>query len=130
MRTRSLKLRLGLVALLIAIGLAIYWILPRTGDSDARPLAARIDIQNVGVALRMYRSDVGNYPSTLVELFTNRSGATDWNGPYIAIFTSGGAPSDMHPDPWGNEYIYAIQGTNFVLRSLGPDEVTSDDDIE
>ena len=130
MKTRSFKPQVGLAALLIAIGIWSYLAIPRTGDSDARPAGARADIQNTGVALRMYHADVGNYPSTLTELFTNRSGASNWKGPYIEIRTTGAPPSTMQLDPWGNEYIYALQGTNFVLRSLGPDGVKSDDDIE
>lgn len=32
-------------------------------------------------------------------------------------------------DPWGNPWVYEVDGTDFSIHSLGPDGVPSDDDV-
>ncbi len=72
--------------------------------------------------LEGYRYDCGEYPDTsngLMALIFKYDNAK-WNGPYVNFLKS---------DPWRRPYFYRLQGTGFVLKSLGPDGVESADDI-
>ena len=106
----------------VIIGILVGVAIPRLGGRvrQAEIARARADIQSIGLALRMYELDIGEYPSTLEALVSN-PGARNWNGPYI----EGGLPAD----PWGNKYVYTRTDTSYRLRSLGPDGVESDADI-
>lgn len=83
------------------------------------------EINNLGLVLRLYEVDNGNYPERLDDLITNRTSASTWRGPYL----TNGIPQDS----WGNSFIYAAQPANsptqFFLISPGPDrkQGTKDD---
>lgn len=65
-------------------------------------------------ALDTYRLDVGRYPEKLEEL--RKSDNPRWNGPYL--------PKDIPLDPWGNPYVYALDGEGdvpYTVRSYGAD---------
>ncbi len=77
---------------------------------------ARIKLMNVAGQIEMYRLEVGKYPSSLQDLVKAPGGAEGkWNGPYVK-------EPDLK-DQWGNDYKYAIPGTNkpFDLTSMGAD---------
>lgn len=69
-----------------------------------------------------YKWDCGEYPAesnglnALIFKYDNPK----WNGPYVSFLRS---------DPWRRPYLYRLDGTGFVLKSLGPDGVESADDI-
>jgi len=65
-------------------------------------------------ALQFFHDDCGRYPSVKegLEALIDNPGIAGWNGPYIKL---------LRPDPWGNRYIYALEGTNAVVLSAGPD---------
>jgi general secretion pathway protein G len=89
------------------------------GSSKSK--TAKLQIQQFGESLELYKLEVGQYPNGqegLAALMQAPSGATGWNGPYIK-------GANMLPkDPWGNEYHYASPGQHnkdFDISSLGAD---------
>jgi general secretion pathway protein G len=80
---------------------------------------ARLQIEEFGAALDLYRLEVGHYPSSsegLEALVEQPSGATNWNGPYLK-------KKQIPKDPWGHEYEYVAPGEHgaYDLVSLGAD---------
>ena len=120
-----------LVVIIIAALAAM--IMPRLAgrSEEAKMARAQAEISsNIGLALKLYELDNGNYPTTeqgLNALQTKPSTAPDpqnWKGPYL----------EKKPiDPWGKPYQYKSPGvhsyTGFDLYSIGKDgsEGTEDD---
>lgn len=106
----------------VIIGILVGVAIPRLGGRvrQAEISRAKADIQSIGLALRMFELDNGEYPASLQALISN-PGVRNWNGPYL----ESGVPTD----PWGREYHYARTQTSYTLRSLGPDGVESESDI-
>lgn len=105
---------LGLLA--GAVGTQVFG---RVGES--RVQTARIQIEQFGVQLDLYRLDNGSYPTTDQGLAALREPPSSppvpraWKGPY--------AKKDIPADPWGNPYVYrspAKQG-EYEIISLGAD---------
>ncbi len=85
----------------------------------AKADAAKIEINQIGQTLDLYKLEIGRYPTTqegLQALITAPSGATNWNGPY---WKNGTIPKD----PWGNEYKYTSPGAKgpYDIMSYGSD---------
>jgi len=72
------------------------------------------DFQSLEKALKLYRLDLGRYPSELNALWEAPGGSRKWGGPYV---------EDPPPlDPWGNAYQYSYRGgSDFELVSYGAD---------
>jgi general secretion pathway protein G len=87
---------------------------------EAKRKAAKIEINQIGNTLDLFKLEVGRYPTTsegLQALITAPSGATNWNGPYWKNAT-------LPKDPWGNEYKYSSPSTHggaYDIISLGAD---------
>jgi len=86
---------------------------------EAKRKAAKIEINQIGNTLDLFKLEVGRYPTTsegLQALITAPSGATNWNGPYWKKAT-------VPKDPWGNEYKYVSpsQTAPYEIVSLGAD---------
>lgn len=114
-----------LMVVIVIIGILAGLIVPRImGRTDeARQAKARLQIESIGTALKLYRLDNGNYPTTeqglqaLVEAPSVGQLAKKWReGGYLE---SGKIPKD----PWDSEFIYISPGTHgeFDLSSLGAD---------
>ena len=85
----------------------------------AKQKAAKIEIEQIGQTLDMFKLEVGRYPTTqegLQALLTAPTGVTNWNGPYWK-------KSTLPKDPWTNEYKYASPGQHgaYDLWSYGAD---------
>jgi general secretion pathway protein G len=85
----------------------------------AKADAAKIEINQIGQTLDLYKLEIGRYPTTqegLQALITAPSGVSNWNGPY---WKNGTIPKD----PWGNEYKYTSPGAKgpFDILSYGAD---------
>lgn len=80
-------------------------------------------LKRIAALLSTYRSDLGEYPSSLTELVTNSTNHKLWKGPYIENET-------FLKDPWGFSYQYHYPGRhkhyglyNYDLFSYGPDGI-------
>ena len=116
-----------ILLVVVIIGILAAVAIPRLGGrvKQAQIAAAQADVNNIGMALRLYEVDNGAYPGSLAGLVTTPGAAPNWRGPYLEK----GVPKD----PWGNDYIYAFPGSrnanSYDLHSMGPDGAESGDDI-
>lgn len=125
MRKRRILGRKGfslieLLVVMIILGLLAAFVGPRMfGKVDkAKQQAAQSQIEGFGAALKLFRLDVGRYPTAeegLEALRTNVGNIPRWNGPY--------AEKDIPEDPWNNAYVYKCPGEHneYDLISLGAD---------
>jgi general secretion pathway protein G len=120
-----------LVVIIIAALAAM--IMPRLAgrSEEAKVARAQAEISsNIGLGLKLYELDNGNYPTTeqglnaLQAKPSTEPAPQNWKGPYL----------EKKPiDPWGRPYQYKCPGvhsqTGFDLYSLGKDgsEGTEDD---
>ncbi len=121
-RRRGLTL-VEMIVVLAIIALVAVMIVPNViGRPDqARVTVAKTDLKTIAAALRMYRLDNGDYPSTdqglgaLVERPTTQPQPANWN-------SEGYLPEEPR-DPWGREYVYRSPGRSggFDLMSYGKD---------
>ena len=115
-----------ILLVVVIIGILAAVAIPRLGGrvKQAQIAAAQADVNNIGMALRLYEVDNGAYPSSLQGLVASPGAAPNWRGPYLEK----GVPKD----PWGNDYVYAFPGSrnpnSYDLHSMGPDGAESGDE--
>lgn len=113
-----------MIVVLAIIAVVAALIVPNViGRPDqARVTVAGTDLKTISAALKMYRLDNGDFPSTeqgLAALSVKPTGA-----PVPANWAAGGYLDQVPADPWGRPYAYrspADEGAGFVLSSLGKD---------
>jgi general secretion pathway protein G len=114
-----------LMVVIVILGILAGLIVPRImgRPEEARQAKARIQIESIETALKLYKLDNGNYPTTeqgleaLVEAPEVGELAKRWReGGYLE---KGKVPKD----PWDNEYVYLSPGTNgdYDIMSYGAD---------
>jgi len=114
-----------LMVVIIILGVLAGLIIPRVmgRPDEARQAKAKMQIESLESALKLYKLDNGPYPTTeqglkaLVEAPTAGNLPRNWRtGGYLE---KGKVPKD----PWNNEYIYVSPGSHgdFDLSSLGTD---------
>lgn len=79
-------------------------------------------------ALEIYRIHMGAYPPSLDALIDPPTTGNDteprWRGPYVET-------DEAFYDPWERRILYRLEEDGTVtLKSLGPDGVESDDDLD
>lgn len=85
----------------------------------AKTDAARIEIDNLGATLDIFRLDIGRYPTQeegLDVLAKKTDSISGWSGPYVKR-------KDMLLDPWDRPYRYKIPGEHgeYDLSTYGAD---------
>jgi general secretion pathway protein G len=114
-----------LMVVIVILGILAGLIIPRImgRPDEARQTKARIMIEGIETALKLYRLDNGFYPTTeqglkaLVEASTIQPVPRNWReGGYLE---KGKVPKD----PWGNDFVYLNPGTQgeMDLISYGAD---------
>jgi general secretion pathway protein G len=114
-----------LMVVIVILGILAGLIVPRimSRPEEARQSKARIQIESLETALKLYKLDSGSYPTTeqglqaLVEPPTIGNLPRKWReGGYLE---KGQVPKD----PWGNDYVYLSPGTHgdYDLFSFGSD---------
>lgn len=123
-RNRGFTL-IELMVVIVILGILAGLIVPRImgRPEEARRVKARVQIESIETALKLYKLDNGIYPSTeqgleaLVEPPSVGKLPRKWrDGGYLE---KGRVPQD----PWGNDYVYLSPGLHgdFDLMSYGPD---------
>ncbi|MBM9536056.1 type II secretion system major pseudopilin GspG [Desulfobulbus alkaliphilus] len=113
-----------LMVVMVILGILAGLIVPRIMDrpEEARRTKAAIQIQSIEQALKLYKLDNGQYPTTeqglraLVEPPTVGALPRNWRpGGYLE---RGRVPKD----PWDNDFVYISPGLHgdFDLISYGP----------
>ncbi len=114
-----------LMVVIIILGILAGLIIPRImgRPEQARRMKARVQIESIETALKLYKLDNGYYPTTeqglqaLVEAPSVGQLPRAWRqGGYLE---KGKVPKD----PWGNEYVYLCPGIHgdYNLISYGAD---------
>lgn len=114
-----------LMVVLVILGILAGLIIPKVmgRPDDARRQKTRMQMESIETALKLYKLDTGNYPTTeqglqaLVEPPKTGTLAGNWKeGGYLE---KGKVPKDA----WGREYIYVSPGSNgdYDLSSTGAD---------
>ncbi len=123
-----IELMVVIVILGILAGLIVPKIIGR--PDEAKQLKAKMQIESLETALKLYRLDTGMYPDTeqglvaLVALPDTGNVPKKWRkGGYL---DKGKLPKD----PWGNEFIYLSPGANgdYDIISYGADGVSGGED--
>ena len=116
-----------LMVVIVILGILAGLIIPRImgRPEEARRMKARVQIESIETALKLYKLDTGSYPSTeqglqaLVEPPEVGKLAKNWReGGYLE---KGKVPKD----PWDNEFYYlgpdVTGGGDFEIISYGKD---------
>lgn len=115
------------MVVIVILGILAGLILPKImgRPEEAKQLKAKIQIQSLETALKLYKLDNGIYPATeqglpaLVEIPQTGAIPKKWRqGGYLE---KGKVPKD----PWGNDFIYISPGIHgdYDLLSYGADGV-------
>lgn len=115
-----------LLVVMVILSILVAVVAPKIMEKpqQARRIKAKLDIQNLEAALKLFKLDNGFYPSTeqglkaLVEKPT--TGRIPKNWPEGGYLEKGKVPLD----PWGNPYIYicpGIHNKDFDIISYGAD---------
>mgnify|MGYP002351514249 FL=1 len=105
---------LGMIA-----GIAGPQVMNYLGESKSK--AAKLQIEEFGNTLDLFKIDVGRYPDSqeglqaLVQAPTGQGGDR-WHGPYLK-------KKAVPKDPWGNDYLYVFPGKHgpYDIVALGAD---------
>ena len=105
---------LEIMVVLVIIGVLAALVAPRFLEraDEAKVEASKVQMQNIGQALKLYRLQHGKYPSS---------------GEGLQVLASGSGGKrylDSIPkDPWGNDYVYLSPGVHgdFDMLSYGVD---------
>jgi general secretion pathway protein G len=118
-----IELLVVLAILALLAGIVGPQVMKSLGVSKTK--CARVQIEDFGAALDLYRLDVGRYPKSdegLEALVKKSDNSSKWNGPYLK-------KSEIVKDPWGYDYIYRAPGENgpYDIYSLGGDNTEGGD---
>jgi general secretion pathway protein G len=113
------------MVVIVILGILAGLIIPRImgRPEEARRMKARVQIESIETALKLYKLDNGSYPSTeqglqaLVELPEIGQLASNWReGGYLE---KGKVPRD----PWGYDFVYLSPGVHgdYDLMSYAAD---------
>jgi general secretion pathway protein G len=115
-----------LMVVIIILGVLAGLVLPRFmgRTEEAKRTKAKLQIENLESALKLYKLDNGNYPNTqqgleaLVKIPTVGTVPKSWReGGYLE-------KAQIPSDPWGRPYVYmspGVKNKDFDLKSLGAD---------
>jgi general secretion pathway protein G len=112
-----LELLVVLVILALLAGLVGPRVMKHIGESKSK--TARLQIEEFGTALDVYRLETGRYPTTeegLHALVEKPATAEKWAGPYLRKRV-------LPKDPWDRAYHYRSPGQNgdYDLYTFGAD---------
>ncbi|MFO7929982.1 MAG: type II secretion system major pseudopilin GspG [Desulfosalsimonas sp.] len=129
-KKRFLKSRPGftlieLMVVIVILSILAVYMMPRImgRPEQARRMKAKVDIQSLETALKLYKLDNGRYPTTeqgleaLVRKPDSGPDPRDWReGGYVE-------KGRISKDPWGNEYEYISPGNHgdYDIISYGAD---------
>jgi general secretion pathway protein G len=121
-----------LMVVIVILGILAGLIVPRimSRPEEAKRIKAKMQIQSLETALKLYKLDNGFYPDTEQGLaalvVTPEYGRIPQNWRSGGYLEKGRVPKD----PWGNDFIYLSPGANseFDIISYGADGVAGGED--
>jgi general secretion pathway protein G len=115
-----------IMVVIVILGILAGLVLPRFmgRTEEAKKIKAKLQIENLEAALKLYKLDNGMYPTTEqgLEALVQKpaTGAVTGNWREGGYLEKGKVPQD----PWGRPYVYVspgIKNKDFDLKSLGGD---------
>jgi general secretion pathway protein G len=115
-----------LMVVIVILGILAGLVLPRFmgRTEEAKKTKAKLQIENLEAALKLYKLDNGMYPGTEqgLDSLVQRpaAGAVPKNWREGGYLEKGKIPMD----PWGRPYVYispGVKNKDFDLKSLGAD---------
>ncbi len=109
-----------IMVVVFILGLLVTLVAPKIiGRTDeARVTKAKADIKAIEESMNMFKLDNGFYPSSAEGI-----GALVQAPPRAKRFNPDGYLPKIPQDPWGNEYVFASDGRNILIASMGADGV-------
>ena len=105
-----------LLVLVILVVIAGFGIQAFTGTRErTRIQQAKITLGMLSTALKQYQMEVNTLPSALEALHVMPSDITDPNNWVKKL------DKPVPKDPWEHPYDYKVNGSEFELKSMGPD---------
>ncbi|GAB6888208.1 type II secretion system major pseudopilin GspG [Desulfothermus okinawensis JCM 13304] len=112
-----------IMIVIVILGILAGLIVPRIMNEPdkARVVKAKLQIQNLSMALKKFKMDNGFYPST--EQGLDALVKKPVIGRIPKNYPERGYLSKIPKDPWGNDYIYICPGehADFEIISYGAD---------
>ena len=110
-----------MIVVLAIIALIAGLIVPNVigRPDEARVTVAAADLRTISAALKMYRLDNGDYPTTQQGLAALAEKPT--TPPLPRTWPEEGYLAEVPRDPWDRPYVYRRTGGGFELMSLGKD---------
>ena len=119
-----------IMVVIVILGILAGLIIPRImgRPEQAKQLKARMQIESISTALKLYKLDNGGYPTTEQGLEALVEAST--LDPEPRNFKEGGYLEELPLDPWGRPYLYLSPGENgeVDLYSLGADGLSGGED--
>ncbi len=123
-----------LMVVIVILGILVSFIAPRLmgRPDEAKQVKARIQMESLETAIKLYKLDSGIYPTTeqglqaLVEQPQTGTLPKKWRkGGYLE---KGKVPKD----PWGNEFVYLSPGAHgdYDIISYGADGVPGGEEFD
>jgi len=123
-----------LMVVIVILGILVSFIAPRLmgRPDEAKQVKARIQMESLETAIKLYKLDSGIYPTTeqglqaLVEQPQTGTLPKKWRkGGYLE---KGKVPKD----PWGNEFVYLSPGAqgDYDIISYGADGVPGGEEFD
>ena len=123
-----------LLVVILILGLLAGIVGPRLfGHADeAKQTKARVQIENLSSALKMYKIDNGRFPTS--EQGLEALVIQPQSGDVPKKWKKGGylAKKQIPKDPWGNDYVFLSPGVHddFDITSYGADGVPGGEDFD
>lgn len=117
-----LEVMLVLVIIAAIAGIAVV----NLGGFQERAMVnkTKAEIKVLQNALESYKLELLSYPQQLDALYEKPSGLSNESDWFQVL------KEEVKPDAWGSPYEYTLNGSEYELRSLGPDKQSgTDDDI-
>jgi len=123
-----------LMVVIVILGILVSFIAPRLmgRPDEAKQVKARVQIESLETAIKLYKLDTGIYPTTeqglqaLIEQPQTGTLPKKWRkGGYLE---KGKVPKD----PWGNEFIYLSPGAHgdYDIIAYGADGVPGGEEFD
>ena len=123
-----------LMVVIVILGILVSFIAPRLmgRPDEAKQVKARIQMESMETAIKLYKLDNGMYPTTeqglqaLVEQPQTGTLPKKWRkGGYLE-------KRKVPKDPWGNEFVYLSPGANgdYDMISYGADGVPGGEEFD
>lgn len=121
-----------MIVVLAIIAVVAVLIVPNVigRPDEARVTVAKTDLKTISTALRVYRLDNGDYPTTQQGLMALVERPT--TPPEPRAWTAEGYLPELPTDPWGNPYVYRSpgEGRPYDLMSYGKDGEEGGEDLD